>query len=419
MNIVLFTHSSPSHITSIKNFVKALSNTENNIYIFVDKHYVGDLGDKVYYKIYPDKIDKKNSQILSSPYHLRLYQGDFLNNTENDLIERIIGPFKYVIEGAMNYIEAIENDVLTINPDLIIRDSCALFGRYFSEKLNVPLIGYTSSPCVTEKYTIENFSEVLSVNNRLDTKIIEGKELEFIKKVTKHMVEISKKIAKKPFSFQYLTDPDDDFNFTFGSPNLNFYSEKDDYTFVKPSIFERQDVIPVKSHRDKILVASGNLIVFPLIFYNYLINAVKYLDISTFISLKYASIHELSINKLPENVQIVERVKQKDYLPECYAFISHGGFNSVLESIFYEVPLLIYPQSSDQFIISERIQELKLGYAIEETEVSTSYLREKLELICNKKNTDYCEKVRNEKKNIRELCLDSSEVVEKILQIRR
>ncbi|MGX7173528.1 hypothetical protein [Enterococcus ratti] len=61
MNIVLFTHSSPSHITSIKNFVKALSDTENNIYIFVDKHYVGDLGDKVYYKIYPAEIDKKKT----------------------------------------------------------------------------------------------------------------------------------------------------------------------------------------------------------------------------------------------------------------------------------------------------------------------------------------------------------------------
>ena len=50
---------------------------------------------------------------------------------------------------------------------------------------------------------------------------------------------------------------------------------------------------------------------------------------------------------LPDNVHVFDFVPQVTLLQHADLFISHGGFNSVVESIEAEVPLLLYPVHDD------------------------------------------------------------------------
>jgi zeaxanthin glucosyltransferase len=50
--------------------------------------------------------------------------------------------------------------------------------------------------------------------------------------------------------------------------------------------------------------------------------------------------------KLPPHIAVYERVPQTTLLPFCDLFITHGGLNSVLESIWAGVPMLVYPLNS-------------------------------------------------------------------------
>lgn len=63
------------------------------------------------------------------------------------------------------------------------------------------------------------------------------------------------------------------------------------------------------------------------------------------------------------NVHIFERVPQMKMLSISRVFISHGGINSIKESIYFKVPMMIFPieTSWDQPGNAARVQSLKIG----------------------------------------------------------
>jgi len=56
-------------------------------------------------------------------------------------------------------------------------------------------------------------------------------------------------------------------------------------------------------------------------------------------------------------------VDQHEILCHCDYFISHGGLNSIKESIHYQVPMLIYPLEGDQIGNAQKMDFLELGIA--------------------------------------------------------
>lgn len=64
---------------------------------------------------------------------------------------------------------------------------------------------------------------------------------------------------------------------------------------------------------------------------------------------------------VPVNVHFFDRVPQLDVLAECKLFITHGGLQSVKESIANRVPMLIYPVWWDQFGNAARVAYHGLG----------------------------------------------------------
>ena len=68
---------------------------------------------------------------------------------------------------------------------------------------------------------------------------------------------------------------------------------------------------------------------------------------------------------LSPNVQVFERVDQMAVLQQADVFISHCGMNSVNESLYCGVPLVMLPQTSEQTGVANRVAQLHAGIRAE------------------------------------------------------
>ncbi|MFF9571986.1 glycosyltransferase [Streptomyces sp. NPDC014685] len=64
---------------------------------------------------------------------------------------------------------------------------------------------------------------------------------------------------------------------------------------------------------------------------------------------------------LPPHVHVTDRVPQPLLLESVDVFLTHGGFNSIRESLRTATPMAVLPQFGDQLSNAHRVQELGLG----------------------------------------------------------
>jgi UDP:flavonoid glycosyltransferase YjiC (YdhE family) len=77
----------------------------------------------------------------------------------------------------------------------------------------------------------------------------------------------------------------------------------------------------------------------------------------------------------PDNFIVRPYVPQLDILERAALFISHGGMNSVSESLLYGVPLLVVPQVGDQFVVAGRLAALRAGLTVSPAQATPEQLR--------------------------------------------
>lgn len=121
-----------------------------------------------------------------------------------------------------------------------------------------------------------------------------------------------------------------------------------------------------------------------------------------------------SLGILPENVSVFRQVDQIAVLKEADAFLSHCGMNSVSESLYYEVPLIMYPQTSEQSGVAARVLQLGAGIRLEET--SPLAIREAVNRVLEEKS--YQENARKISEGFKE-CTGAKGAADKILQVCR
>lgn len=70
------------------------------------------------------------------------------------------------------------------------------------------------------------------------------------------------------------------------------------------------------------------------------------------------------LGTIPANVSVGPFQPQLDILEQASLFITHAGTGSVMEAIWFGVPMLCVPQMDEQAMTASRVQELKLGKSI-------------------------------------------------------
>lgn len=173
-----------------------------------------------------------------------------------------------------------------------------------------------------------------------------------------------------------------------------------DYLFAGPSVDRQQPASDLDfsavGKRKLIYISLGSINTDFIDFYNMCISAFR--DTEYYVCMSIGSKCEASqLGEIQANFLIRSFLPQLEILKRADAFITHAGFNSVNEALYYGVPMLALPQVNDQPKVARRIVEMQLGMMADIKELCPQTLKAKTEaLMADHKIKENCMRVSQE-----------------------
>ena len=215
-----------------------------------------------------------------------------------------------------------------------------------------------------------------------------------------HCYQILKRICEsykieEPSLEQVFTSKGD-LNIVYTTHNFNGDEgvHEPDYLFAGPSIDrlqESHDVdFSVIGDRKLIYISLGSLNTDFVDFYKICISAFRNTDYYVCMSIgRKCAVSQLG--EMPSNFLVKNFLPQLEVLKRADVFITHGGFNSVNEALYFGIPMLALPLVNDQHMVAKRLVNMELGMTENIKELSPELLRARTEsLISENKIKENC-----------------------------
>lgn len=309
-----------------------------------------DRGNEVLYysfKEFKDKIEGAGAKFICCDEYLpELSPGD-----EKKIGKDFPALIEMVVDTTILLDEKVCRELKDFNPDCIVSDSLSFWGKLFAQKLNIPYICSTTTFAFNEhtaKMMKQSFSEII--------RIIFG-----MRRINKK-IELLRKKGYEVKNFISIVSNDNDTNtIVYTSqefqPMVETFSSK--YSFVGPSV--SKVAVESKERKKKLIYISlGTVNNKNVKFYENCIKAFKGCDADVIMSVgKDTDIKNLTY--IPNNFKVKNSVEQIVILQETDVFITHCGMNSVNESLYYGVPMVLFPQHSEQKMVANRVTYLGAG----------------------------------------------------------
>ena len=165
-------------------------------------------------------------------------------------------------------------------------------------------------------------------------------------------------------------------------PDANAFDER--YIFVGPCIAPRSDgsgfTLDRLANRPLLYISLGTVFNTDPKFYAACFEAFANSDWQVMLSIG-TNIEPSSIGQTPNNFVVSPYLPQLEILQNADMFITHGGMNSTMEAIYYGVPMVVVPQQPEQAMTASRVAELGLGVSLEPGQVSTSTMRDAVNVV--------------------------------------
>ena len=116
------------------------------------------------------------------------------------------------------------------------------------------------------------------------------------------------------------------------------------------------------------------------------INCIKaFMNLPVKVIMSVGNTIEISeLGNIPQNFVIKNRVNQISVLQNTDIFISHCGMNSTNESLYYGVPLIMFPQQSEQDMVARKVGNLGAGIMLKNN--TESSIKDAVEKLINDDN---------------------------------
>jgi MGT family glycosyltransferase len=88
-----------------------------------------------------------------------------------------------------------------------------------------------------------------------------------------------------------------------------------------------------------------------------------------------------ALGSVPQNFLLAPYVPQLEVLQQASVFVTHGGMNSVMESLYFGVPVVVVPQMIEQEMTARRCAESGLGIALDPDNLTAETLRAAVEQV--------------------------------------
>jgi MGT family glycosyltransferase len=95
---------------------------------------------------------------------------------------------------------------------------------------------------------------------------------------------------------------------------------------------------------------------------------------------------EKDLPSIPSNIIVKNHIPQLEVLQKADLFISHAGMNSINESLYNGVPMILIPQMYEQDFNAFRVQQLGAGVYIKPREVTEEALISNVDKVINTKS---------------------------------
>lgn len=278
---------------------------------------------------------------------------------------------KILVDTTLALDEMVCEEMQKLRPDCIVADSMAIWGKCVAMKLGIPFVSSTTTFAF----------------NRHSAKIMKQSVAQVLKMIFS-MGKIQndiKRLQAKGYPVNNVLDiiqNDDNVNtVVYTSPQFQPASEtfSDKYVFVGPSIRPATSQIE-KTHKKLIYISMGTVVNNTVRFYHDCVKAFGDTDYQVIMSVGNL-VDMKDFENLPENIKVCNFVDQMAVLAKADVFISHCGMNSVNESLYYGVPLVMYPQTPEQGGVANRVNQLKAGIILKKSNAAN--IRNAVETLLN------------------------------------
>ena len=251
----------------------------------------------------------------------------------------------------LNMNDFLEKELKEFQPDVIYTDSVCFWGKLNAWKFNVPMVVSTSTFAFNQmssgymKQTPQELGDMIFGLPKI------AKELKTLEPYGYHV--------KRTLDLVQSDNNTDSVVYTTRRFQPCVESFSNHYAFVGPSLFS--DKKPdKKKDRPLVYISLGTVINERPDFYKNCMKALGDMNIDVIISCG-SYLDRSTLGEIPANVQVFPYVNQLDILAGADAFISHCGMNSASESMYLATPLVLYPQTGEQYAVARKVSELGAG----------------------------------------------------------
>ena len=267
--------------------------------------------------------------------------------------------------------------------DYIVYDSVCIIGNELGRILKIPAICSVTTFAMNEKINI--FGEQF---NEFGPKLQQFSNSPLYTSFVKYLQE---KYGIKLPNISTIINGSGMINIVYTSKYFQLCSESFDerYKFIGPSIADRKEdmnfSLKPNDNKKVIYISLGTIFNNSIEFYESCFKAFGNMDVKIIMSVGKDT--DISVFKsIPLNFIIRNYVPQLEILKQTDVFITHGGMNSTNEGLYYDVPLILIPQSVDQPAVANRVAELGAGIVIEKDKVTPEVLKQSVVNILSNNN---------------------------------
>lgn len=259
---------------------------------------------------------------------------------------------KVLVDTTLALDDQVCRDMEELRPDCIVADSMAVWGKAVALKLGIPFVSSTTT------FAFNKHSAKIMKQSPRD-----GLSMLFsMGKVQKQIKRLQAKGYPVKNILDIIQNDDHTHTIVYTSPEFQPCAEtfSDRYAFVGPSIRPAKEEF-VKTRDKLVYISMGTVNNNMMGLYQNCIDALKdAADVQVVLSA--GSQVDLSVfGELPAHISVCPFVDQIAVLAQADVFLSHCGMNSVSESLYFGVPLVLLPQTNEQCGVAERVLQLGAG----------------------------------------------------------
>jgi MGT family glycosyltransferase len=269
-------------------------------------------------------------------------------------------------------LDELEHD----RPDYVLYDSMTSWGRLVAQALGLPAITtYASFATLPDKSPLPPIPLLLLFMG-VGKVPLNVRRLQRRRELAR---EAARRFGVDELGFSNIISNPSNCNIVFTSERFQIRrSDLDDrFHFVGASLSEPPDPdfpLSALEGRRVIYVSLGTVFNHDAGFFRSCIEAFSGRDDMVVIGAG-KRLDAAALGRLPDNCIVRSHIPQLAVLGRSALFITHGGMNSVTGALFHGVPMLIRPQGADNFIITKRVEQLRLGRRLRAGDLKPARLR--------------------------------------------